>query len=734
MKTPSHSISIKDTPIAIAAVDTNLIITGFSHLWLDELRIKQEDITGKPFFEVVPNSPKSFLKTLKDCLNNPGLSIIEQQHIDAKGKGQWYRWRINRNTNEDGKANGLIITVNNITKLKQTSELLKAAETITRLGGWELDLISESIYWSRITKEIHEVPENYISTLETSINFYKEGENRDKITALINLAINTGKPWDTELKIVTAKGKEIWVRAQGTPEFINGKCVRLFGLFQDIDEAKKLALKNEKNAEKLRLATTVANVGIWELNCQQNTLDWNDQMFSLYGIKKSDFSNNYDNWEKCIHPDDLSRCQHEIKLTLEKSQPYRTQFRVIHPNGNVKHIKAIAALYKDEAGNNLKLVGTNWDITELINIQLKLDKNRESFRGSFESSAVGMALVATDGTWQEINQSLSNSLGYTQEELLKLSFQDITLPEDLEKDLAHMEELIAGKKDSYQLEKRYIHKNGKIVYVILTVTAVRSLSGEISHFISQIVDITERIEADKKSAKLLKITQIQNNSLTNFAYIVSHNLRSHSSNLTMLTQYITEEGDAEERKTIENMLLAATEGLNETVSHLNEVVLITLGAKKNLHKINLLKTITSVRNNVNVLLKEKNIICEINVGNNIEVMAIPAYIDSVLLNLFTNSIKYSSPDRQPKINITTFHNNDDITIEFTDNGLGMDLERHGKKLFGMYKTFHKHKDSKGIGLFISKNQIEAMGGTITAESRVDVGTTFKITLRAPQTP
>ncbi|MDX1363737.1 PAS domain-containing sensor histidine kinase [Arenibacter latericius] len=726
-------MSIKATPVAIAILDENLVFTKFSDLWFDELRIKQKDITGKSFFDVVPNSPKIFLETLESCLEKPELSIVELQHIDASGKGYWYQWRINQNTNEEGNPNGLIITVSNITKLKQTSKLLKAAENITRLGGWELDLITGSVYWSRITKEIHEVPEDYSPSLETSINFYKEGESRDKITSLVDLAINKEEPWDTELKIITAKGKEIWVRAQGTPEFINGKCVRLYGLFQDIDETKKLTLKDEKNTEKLRIATTAANVGIWELNCQQNTLDWNDQMFSLYGIKKSDFNNHYETWENFIHPDDLSRCQQELKLTLEESYPYKTQFRVVHPNGNIRYIKAFAALYKDDAGNNLKLVGTNWDITELINTQLKLDSNQQSFRGSFESSAVGMALVSTDGSWLEVNQSLSNSLGYTPEELLKLSFQDITLPEDLDEDLAHMEEVIAGKKNSYQIEKRYIHKNGKIVHVILTVTAVRTPSNDISHFISQILDITERIEADKKTTELLNITKNQNNSLTNFAHIVSHNLRSHSSNLTMLTQYITEEEDEAERKNIENMLIAATEGLNETVSHLNEVVQISLGAKKNLHKINLLKAITSVRNNINVLLKEKNVLCEINVKEDIEVLAIPAYIDSVLLNLFTNSIKYSSPDRQPKINITTLQNDDHIIIEFSDNGLGIDLKRHGKKLFGMYKTFHKHNDSKGIGLFISKNQIEAMGGTITAESTVGEGTSFKITLRSPQT-
>ena len=105
-------------------------------------------------------------------------------------------------------------------------------------------------------------------------------------------------------------------------------------------------------------------------------------------------------------------------------------------------------------------------------------------------------------------------------------------------------------------------------------------------------------------------------------------------------------------------------------------------------------------------------------------------VDSVLLNLFTNSIKYSSPRRKPKITVSSKKKGKNIIVDFKDNGLGINMERHGKKLFGMYKTFHQHEDAKGIGLFITKNQIEAMDGKIEVESAVDKGTTFRVTLCA----
>ena len=376
------------------------------------------------------------------------------------------------------------------------------------------------------------------------------------------------------------------------------------------------------------------------------------------------------------------------------------------------------------------MVGTNWDITKLVNTQLKLNKNEESFKGSFKSSAVGMALVAKDGTWMDVNDSLCTSLGYTRNELLKLTFQDITHPEDLKNDLSQLQRLLDGKINSYQLEKRYFHKKGTIVYVVLTVTAVKDIEGNISHFISQVVDITAKIEAQKKSEEFLELTKSQNDSLLNFAHIVSHNLRSHSSNLSMLSAYLLEEQGENEKKEIEAMIMNASESLNETVMHLNEVVQITTEAKGQLQDVNLNHIVKSVEKNISALLNQKNVECHISIDQSIKVKGIHAYLDSVLLNLFTNSIKYSSPNRIPKIMIEATKTGKFITLNFRDNGLGINLERHGKKLFGMYKTFHEHEDSKGIGLFITKNQIEAMNGKIEVESAVDKGTLFRITLVA----
>ena len=171
-----------------------------------------------------------------------------------------------------------------------------------------------------------------------------------------------------------------------------------------------------------------------------------------------------------------------------------------------------------------------------------------------------------------------------------------------------------------------------------------------------------------------------------------------------------------------------TEKLSETIEYLNEI--ITIQQKTNIEKtkIYLKHEIEKTKMALSLAIKESKITITDTIPDNLIVTAIPAYLDSILLNLFTNAIKYKSPERNPTLEIG-YEIIDDYTIlNFKDNGLGLDLKKNGHKLFGMYKTFHGNEDAKGIGLFITKNQLEAMNGKIEIESEVDQGSNFKIYL------
>ena len=124
-------------------------------------------------------------------------------------------------------------------ELVRTREFLEQTNQIAKVGGWEVDLVNDKVHWSRVTRMIHEVDDDFIPRVEAGISFYKEGYSRDTITQLFKAAVEKGEPFDIELQIITALGNERWIRAMGVPEFKNGKCTRVYGTFQDIDRLKE---------------------------------------------------------------------------------------------------------------------------------------------------------------------------------------------------------------------------------------------------------------------------------------------------------------------------------------------------------------------------------------------------------------------------------------------------------------------------------------------------------------
>tara|TARA_R110002020_G_scaffold31339_3_gene97853 strand:- start:866 stop:1450 length:585 start_codon:yes stop_codon:yes gene_type:complete len=187
------------------------------------------------------------------------------------------------------------------------------------------------------------------------------------------------------------------------------------------------------------------------------------------------------------------------------------------------------------------------------------------------------------------------------------------------------------------------------------------------------------------------------------------------------------ETDAEEKEEQFNMLVNASDMLCETIEHLNSVIALDTDnlAKEKLNLYEFVENIIAA--NQGIILNSNFTVIN-KVKEDFTILAIPAYLDSILLNMLTNAIRYSSSERDSWVKFSSIKEKDFRVIEIEDNGQGIDLERHKTKIFGLYKTFHDHPDSKGLGLYMTKRQIEVMGGKIEVESEVDKGTTFKIYL------
>ncbi|MES2279714.1 MAG: ATP-binding protein [Bacteroidota bacterium] len=235
----------------------------------------------------------------------------------------------------------------------------------------------------------------------------------------------------------------------------------------------------------------------------------------------------------------------------------------------------------------------------------------------------------------------------------------------------------------------------------------------------------------KKGIRLqssINLLDDQNKRLQNFAYIVSHNLRSHAGNLKFMVKLFEDTNLKEDRTEIFSHIKTISDSLSATMGHLDEIVRI----QSEITKERKLIDFETIFNNVASVL-HTNIMstgAEINTDftDCPQIDYIPAYLESILQNLLTNAIKYKHPDRKPVINILTRKVGNEIYMTFEDNGIGIDMKRYGDQVFGMYKTFHQNSDSKGIGLFITRNQVEALGGSIQVDSTVNVGTKFTVKL------
>ena len=196
--------------------------------WTDHIHPEDIDRVVKGIYELMHG-------TLTNWLEEYRYLKTDQTYAYVIDKGFVIR-------DEQGKAIRMVGAMQDITEKKELENLLDKANSLARIGSWEVDLIKGTVYWSDITKEIHEAEPAFIPDLQTGINFYKEGKSRDLITQKVQDAIEKGLPYDEELQIITAKGNEKWIRSIGESEFANGKCVRIYGSFQDIDVRKRAEL------------------------------------------------------------------------------------------------------------------------------------------------------------------------------------------------------------------------------------------------------------------------------------------------------------------------------------------------------------------------------------------------------------------------------------------------------------------------------------------------------------
>ena len=418
-----------------------------------------------------------------------------------------------------------------------------------------------------------------------------------------------------------------------------------------------------------------------------------------------------------------------LKRIKEGSRVEHTETVRIAKNGKLVNIFLTVSPIEDQQGRIIGVSKIARDITHQ-----KLAENK--FRALLESAPDAMVIVDRSGTIQLVNAQTEKIFGYVKSELIGQPVE-ILIPARFKKGHSeHRDHFFASpnaRPMGAGLELWGVKKSGEELPIEISLSPIETEEGLLVS--AAIRDVTERKKANEALKELnnsqretIDIVSEQNKRLLNFAHIVSHNLRSHAGNISMLLNLVNEEKDENEKNVLMQLLEAAASQMMESIDNLNEVVTVQININQQRKSILLKEAIEKVMESLNAEIVVSQSKININVPDNLELMYAPAYLESILLNFLTNAIKYRSPDRDPVISFTSSMEDNRLVLEIADNGLGIDLEKHGNKIFGMYKTFQGNKDAKGLGLFITKNQIEAMGGKVEVKSAPGVGTTFRIYL------
>jgi signal transduction histidine kinase len=239
---------------------------------------------------------------------------------------------------------------------------------------------------------------------------------------------------------------------------------------------------------------------------------------------------------------------------------------------------------------------------------------------------------------------------------------------------------------------------------------------------------------DGKSKDLLHTNQQlvdQNNGLQQFSYTVSHNLRGPVASMLGLINIYHLSKDENDRATIFSQVERSVQSLETVITDLNKIIDIRRDTFNINEKVNLESEVNQIIQSLHVYIKENDV--RINLALQCpEIVSIKAYINSILYNLISNAIQYRSPHRKLVIDIASYCVSDLVIIEISDNGIGIDLDRFSDDLFKLYKRFHSHIEGKGLGLYIVKQQVEKLNGSITVESQPDKGSRFTVSLKDHQ--
>lgn len=487
--------------------------------------------------------------------------------------------------------------------------------------------------------------------------------------------------------------------------------------------------ETERAKERYDIVAKATSDTIWDWNIQEDNFIWNKGIQGIFGYRKEDVGTTSKWWFDRIHPEDSIKMSVKLYSFLEqKTEKWQDEYRFACADGTYKYVFDRGFLVKDSTGKAIRMIGAMQDVTRQKEEEQRL-KLLETVITQTKDAVIISESEKSDNTIPKIvfvNPAFTRMTGYNADEVIGRPPTIFMERKSFKSDFDRLADALKNKKE-YKLETLNNKKDGEEYWVNFSMIPITNKEGEHSHWISIQRDITEEKRQEKEKEQLIRELTQNNKDLKQFSYITSHNLRAPLSNLTGLLNLL-EDIPIENAELSEIMegFSKSTHLLNETINDLVKVVIIKDNPSIHKEEVSIKEIFDNVYDQLSLLVNLHKLDIHVQLEQ-VSILNInKAYLESIFLNLLTNAIKYRNPNRQLKISVTSHAIEDTVELIFTDNGIGIDLQRNKDKIFGLYQRFHNYPDSKGLGLYLVKSQVESMGGTISVESNVDVGTTFTL--------
>lgn len=736
-----------NSPVGLILVNDSFKIRHINAMAANIFGYEQNELIDQPISQLIDQNlhekhsylMSQYIQSPKDSYSMNSGRIVDGIQKD----GQTISIEIGLSTGEYQGEKLVFASVVNCEEKVQSADILR--QTLMKLdriiettedGLWEWNVKTNSVWQSPKHLTMMGAREDDESSFELW-EAHIHPDHRDRVLEEVNKSVAERSDYYVEYLGKAESGEYEWFRSKGRLSMLNGEPYLLSGIISNIHKEITYgqSIQEKNNYLEKVINRSINGLYIYSFEQQMNTYI-NDEYTNITGYSLDDLKKiqQTENFLDLFHPDDVDEVLAHMKGVTESKEGsvHSLQYRFKHKNGNwIWCLSRDSVFSFNEAGDPSEMLGTFIDLTPIKRSELMQHKLMKDFQNTFEMAAVGVAHVALDGSWIKVNNKVCEILGYSRDELLKIDFQCITYPEDLNIDLTHVNQLIDGEADSYDMEKRYIRKTGEVIWANLTVSIVRLDDGTPDYFISVIEDIEHRkkIEADQKL--LNEELRKSNDQLTRFAYSASHDMQEPLRKITsfstsLLSRLDGNELDEQSRFELERISYASKR-MKTMIDKLLE--LSRASNKKLILKPESCKAVVlEAQEQVSVALFESNAMLMIK-GDEI-IYCDRVVMTSVFENLINNCIKYRHPSRDLKVTITIEQHSDSYTsIRVCDNGLGFE-NKFSDEIFEPFKRLvaNSEVEGTGMGLSICKQLVSLHGGTLLAYGTPGEGAEFTLVL------